>query len=156
MMLAAPWLQSQSGEYFEGTRFFAWQPGRTQPKEWMGYLMVNATAEKLNFYSDHMNLVEIPFRDLGSMRYEFAAQPQGVELPPKGWPRMKKKAQKHLLTIVYRETRRAPAQGGAVAAEAMATIPATAVFELPKEKYEAVLDALEAATERSVERPAAR
>ena len=140
-------LHAQSGKYFESTRWFAWQPGRLTPKEYVGYLMVSESSQVMRFYFDHSSLLELNFRDIGSFTYEFAARPQNVEMPPKGWSRMKKKTAKHLLTVVYREARKAspPPSSAGGAAEGNFAVRKT-VFELSPANYGEVLETLELAT----------
>lgn len=142
-------LSAQRGQHFEGIRWYAWQPGFMEPKEWVGNLYVNASTAKLNFFFDHSNLLEVPFDHIGSFAYEFAPQPTGVEIPSKGWPRMKRKAGKHLLKMVYKDPRKGAPRG---ADDTESFVVRTAVFELPAAKFGEVLEAIEVATGHTIKR----
>ncbi len=142
-------LRGQRGLYFEKVRWFAWQPGRMEAREWVGILQVNAGTEKISFFFDHATLLDVQFQNIGSFAYENAAQPTGVEIPPKGWSRMKKKEPKHFLKMVYREARR----GANVEADAEGSFTVrSAVFELPASSYGKVIEAIEEATKMPVTR----
>ncbi|MCW5964207.1 MAG: hypothetical protein KIT83_09220 [Bryobacterales bacterium] len=140
---------AQRGQHFEGTRWYAWQPGHMEPKEWVGSLFVNAATSKLNFFHDHSNLLEVQFDNIGSFAYELAPQPTGVEIPPKGWPRMKRKSAKHLLILVYKDPRKGAPRG---ADDSENFVVRTAVFELLAANFGEVLEAVEVATGHTIRR----
>ncbi len=140
-------LTAQRGLYFEGVRWYSGRQGREESAEWVGILQINANTEKLSFFHRHSTMLDIPFANLGSIDYEYAPQPAGVEIPPKGWPRMKKKQPKHLLKVVYREARRA--LNVETAADKNFMVVHT-LLELPESSYAKVIEALEEATGMAV------
>ncbi|MCU0227066.1 MAG: hypothetical protein MUF01_05465 [Bryobacterales bacterium] len=141
-MLSLP-AAAQRGLYFENVRWYAWRPGRDEAAEWLGILQINANTQRMSFFHKHSTMLDIPFANLGNVDYEYAAQPKEWEIPAKGWPRMKKKQQKHFLKIVYREARRA--LNVETAADTNFMVVKT-LLEMPEASYAKVIEALEEAS----------
>lgn len=143
-------LLAQMPEHFEGTRWYDFRPGFSQPKDLTGNLVVNARDEKLVFFWQHRKMLEADFVDLGGMFYEHAAQPSKVTMPPKGWRRLRGKRPRHLLTIMVRKNQPGRARPGQEAAQDSLIFPV--LFELPEDQFGEVLLALESALGRPVQR----
>jgi hypothetical protein len=144
------WSAAQAPEYFEGTRWYDFRPGLSLPKDVTGNLMVSARDEKLTFFWEHSKMLEVAFDDLGGMFYEFAPQPSKVEMPPKGWRRLRGKRPRHLLTLMVRQPVAGKRRG--TEDETQDTLIIPVLFELTEAQFGKVLLTLEAATQRSVER----
>jgi|GEM_PF-2082927 len=146
-------------EHFEGIRLFELKPGATAPRELLGNFVINRRDEKLNFFSSHVKMLELPFQEIVTIRYEYAMRPKDLPLPPKDWPRLTKKSLKHLLTIIGRHYEdigpQASASGSASAEDPGPSAGVRLVpicMELPKSNFGEILSALELATGRTIQK----